>query len=164
MTSLEARSEPEIILVFGEGGHAEQMRRLLKLLDLAPSQCVSLVDRDGLLPELAVEQYVLTPLRDKIRGSYLQVPLSIFRQLSVLRVLLFSNKAKSLITTGPGICVLPSIIMRLKGGQVIYIETWCRFKSKSMTGRFMQLIASRFYVQNESLLNLYPKAIYGGRL
>ncbi|MCM8011711.1 UDP-N-acetylglucosamine transferase subunit ALG14, partial [Enterobacter hormaechei] len=32
------------------------------------------------------------------------------------------------------------------------------------SGRIMYHLASKFYVQNESLLQLYPKAIFSGRL
>ena len=60
--------------------------------------------------------------------------------------------------------VVPSIIFRLLGKKVVYIESWSRFYTASATGIFMYRIANQFYVQNEPMLKRYPKAIYSGRL
>ncbi|HAO9336376.1 TPA: polysaccharide biosynthesis protein, partial [Escherichia coli] len=50
------------------------------------------------------------------------------------------------------------------GTKVIYIETWSRFTTYSLSGRIMYRLSNKFYIQNKSLLELYPKAIYSGRL
>ncbi|EFD8919357.1 polysaccharide biosynthesis protein, partial [Escherichia coli] len=34
----------------------------------------------------------------------------------------------------------------------------------SLSGRIMYRLSNKFYIQNKSLLKLYPKAIYSGRL
>ncbi|WP_281544097.1 PssD/Cps14F family polysaccharide biosynthesis glycosyltransferase [Grimontia sp. SpTr1] len=87
----------------------------------------------------------------------------ILRVSRISMLILFSRKA-CVISTGPGISILPSILVRLRGGKVIHVETWSRFSSQSLTGKYMKYIATDFYVQNESLLNVYPKAKFSGRL
>ena len=69
-----------------------------------------------------------------------------------------------MVSTGPGIAILPAILTRSFGGKVVHIETWSRFYSKSMTGKVMYFLANKFYVQNQSLLKLYKQAIYSGKL
>ena len=50
----------------------------------------------------------------------------------------------------------------LFGSKIIYIETFANSETKSLTGRLVYPIADLFIVQWESMLKLYPKAIYGG--
>lgn len=60
-------------------------------------------------------------------------------------------------TAGPMCC-----IGKLFGSKVIYIETFANIKTKTVTGKFIYKIADLFIVQWESMLELYPKAVYGG--
>jgi UDP-N-acetylglucosamine:LPS N-acetylglucosamine transferase len=68
------------------------------------------------------------------------------------------------ISTGPGLSVVPMLVLRLLGVKIIFVETYCRFNTRSMTGRLMSKIAHRFLVQNKDQLVLYPNAEYCGRL
>lgn len=60
-------------------------------------------------------------------------------------------------TAGP-ICCLG----KLFGSRVIYIETFANINTKTITGKLLYPISDKFIVQWESLLKLYPDAIYGG--
>ena len=60
-------------------------------------------------------------------------------------------------TAGP-ICYLGKIF----GSKIIYIETMANINRKTQTGRLIYPIADLFIVQWESMLKIYPKAIYGG--
>lgn len=60
-------------------------------------------------------------------------------------------------TAGP-MCLIGHIF----GSKVIYIETFANSSSKSKTGSLVYKFADLFIVQWESMLKLYPNAIYGG--
>lgn len=60
-------------------------------------------------------------------------------------------------TAGPMCC-----IGKIFGKKIIYIETFANIHSKTITGRLIYKFADVFIVQWESMLELYPKAIYGG--
>ena len=60
-------------------------------------------------------------------------------------------------TAGPMCC-----IGKIFGSKIIYIETFANIHSKTVTGRIVYKFADLFIVQWESMLKLYPKAIYGG--
>nr|WP_301538293.1 PssD/Cps14F family polysaccharide biosynthesis glycosyltransferase [Providencia rettgeri] len=96
--------------------------------------------------------------------------LNVFSTLGFIRILkdvisLYKkNNIKACISTGPGLAIPAAIITKIYGGKVIHIETWSRFHSKSFTGRILYYIADVFYVQNKSLLKLYPNATYSGLL
>ena len=60
-------------------------------------------------------------------------------------------------TAGP-ICYFGKIF----GSRVIYIETFANITTKTITGKLIYPIADLFVVQWKSMLELYPKAKFGG--
>lgn len=115
-------------------------------------------------PEWSCFHYVTGEFRSK------HSHFDIFRNkgpLIILRTLLKIRKHHSVhtvISTGPGICVLSGIFFKILGAKVIHIETWSRFHTVSITGRIMHFFSDVFYVQNYSQLQFYRKAIYSGKL
>ncbi len=60
-------------------------------------------------------------------------------------------------TAGP-MCCLAKIFRK----KIVYIETIANINTKTITGRLVYYLADLFLVQWESMLKLYPKAIYKG--
>ncbi|MEA5017671.1 MAG: PssD/Cps14F family polysaccharide biosynthesis glycosyltransferase [Erysipelotrichaceae bacterium] len=71
-------------------------------------------------------------------------------------------KPKFIITTGTHTAVPICYIAKLFKTKIIYIETFANIETKTMTGKMIYPIADLFIVQWESMLKLYPKAIYKG--
>nr|BCB97489.1 hypothetical protein [Shewanella vesiculosa] len=159
-------SDKVVLVIYGRGGHQEQMRRLLNQLKKASPEMkfVSIADVPDVLG--AIQHLECPEPRDKFSrwGSPLKVPYSALITLIQCIRLSFKHEISGIVSTGPGMAVLPSILFRLLSKQVIYIESWSRFYSGSLTGRFMYFIANVFYVQNKSMLAIFPKAKYSGRL
>jgi hypothetical protein len=154
-----------ILAVYGEGGHEAQLARLmLKLSPLIKCDIITMTDSKK-NHCWSKDKVFLPELRDKEKHDIIGM---IRRVKSILGVL--SNMKKkyyvsSICSTGPGIAILASLYFKIfSSTQIIYIETWSRFSSKSLTGRFMYFFADVFYIQNKELQPLYPKAIYSGRL
>ena len=74
----------------------------------------------------------------------------------------FKIKPDVVITTGTHTAVPMCYIAKLFGKKVIYIETFANIETKPLSGRMVYPIADLFIVQWESMLKLYPKAVYGG--
>lgn len=165
---MSTTSKPALLLVYGEGGHAEEMRRLLTFLyeDLfSRVSLVAITERGAKDIHNDVVRYNVREVRDKYAGlkifAMMRSLVILFRQInSVFK----SHKVQFVMTTGPGLAIPVALIARLKGIKVLHVETCCRFYSKSLTGKFMENLANDFWVQNEELLKLYPDAKYCGRL
>ncbi len=71
-------------------------------------------------------------------------------------------KPDVVITTGSHTAVPMCYISHLFRKKVIYIETFANMSTKTVAGRLVYPIADLFIVQWESMLKLYPKAVYGG--
>lgn len=69
-----------------------------------------------------------------------------------------------IITTGAHTCVPICYIGRIFGSKLIYIETFANFDTKTLTGKLIYPIANTFYVQWETMMKLYPKSKFGGRV
>ena len=69
-----------------------------------------------------------------------------------------------IITTGAHTAGPMCIIGKLFRKKIIFIETFANINKKTITGKLIYPIADLFIVQWESMLKLYPNAVYGGWL
>ena len=76
--------------------------------------------------------------------------------------LYFKIRPKYIVTTGTHTAVPICYIGKLFGTKIIYIETFANSTTKTLAGKIIYPIANLFIVQWESMLSLYPKAVYGG--
>lgn len=157
-----------VLLIYGEGGHRAQMKRLyghLKPgLDRSDLKVVGICENNDALS--GFRSFSLLGGRDKHSRlkSLVTLPLSVLCSVTLVSVLMLRYRIVGVISTGPGIAVAPSIMLKLFRARIIFLESWSRFETQSMTGKIMYRIADRFYIQHQSLQDLYKKAIYGGLL
>jgi beta-1,4-N-acetylglucosaminyltransferase len=155
-----------LLVIYGDGGHRSEMSHLLSHLTSA-AQIIDIVSLGvGCIDESALAHYPAKDVRHKHNR---------FKSLALFVAGLFSSiftvfqitrrfKVTGVISTGPGLCIVPMVMFRLLGVKTVFVETFCRFNSQSFTGRVMCKVAHRFLVQNKEQLALYPNAQYCGRL
>lgn len=68
------------------------------------------------------------------------------------------------ITTGAHTAVPMCYIAKLFRKKVIFIESFAKSTSPTLSGRLVYPISDLFIVQWESMKEIYPKAIYGGSI
>ncbi|SFE92330.1 PssD/Cps14F family polysaccharide biosynthesis glycosyltransferase [Alteribacillus iranensis] len=68
------------------------------------------------------------------------------------------------VTTGVHTAVPMCYIAKLFGKKVIFIESFAKTSSPTLSGRLVYPIADLFIVQWETMLEHYPKAVYGGSI
>lgn len=143
------------------------MKRLIKLIanDMGNLKLISIAEKGASL-DTFYESVEIYPARNKYGHLKTIVTLPIFFINSIYHTfkLLGKYDIKAIVSTGPGLVVVPALIFRSLNKKVIFLETWSRFTSKSLTGSLMSKISSVFYVQNKTLLNVYKNAVYSGRL
>lgn len=71
-------------------------------------------------------------------------------------------RPKYIVSTGAHTAGPMCLIGHLLGSKIIFIETFANSNSKSKTGSIVYKFADLFIVQWESMLELYPNAVYGG--
>lgn len=154
-----------VLFIYGVGGHKEQMKRLINILDLRDYKKIALIEK-GANIDTFDKTYEIPPARDKYSQlkSLIDLPFFLLFSIFITFKILLTSNTKVIISTGPGIVFIPSLIFRLLGKKIIFLETWSRFNTASTTGKIMYRISHIYYVQNKELLKIYPDAIYSGRL
>lgn len=66
------------------------------------------------------------------------------------------------ITTGVLAMIPICLLVKLFRGKLIYIESFAKVTSPTVTGKLMYKFADQFYVQWPQMKEIYPKAIYLG--
>jgi len=156
----------KLLIVLGSGGHTKEMLRLVELLGPRHKYCY-LVSADD---ELSVKKIVVPGLVYRVvrpRWKDTPLPMVILRTLwSAVQALvaLIRTRPHAIISTGPGPAVPASLLAKVLGIKVVYIETGSRIFALSSSGKILYLFADLFFVQWPELLLLCPKAIYAGRL
>jgi beta-1,4-N-acetylglucosaminyltransferase len=74
------------------------------------------------------------------------------------------ERPDAVISSGAGVAMPYFYLSKLFGAKTIYIESFTRVKSATLTGRLVYPVTDLFCVQWESLHKIYPKAIVIGRL
>jgi beta-1,4-N-acetylglucosaminyltransferase len=99
-------------------------------------------------------------------GSWRSKPFRFMRDLihdlmTFHRVFLL-EQPHCIISTGSGIAVPGFLIARLQGVPTIYIESYARIHSLSLTGRICYHLSDLFLVQHRDLAKQFRRAIYSG--
>lgn len=157
-----------VVLIYGSGGHKEQMARLYaNLAGVLKKKImfIGLCEKSHELNELSFN-FTVPPAREKfsLLKTLFNIPFAIFQTFYFFVLMVCKYNIKLIISTGPGLTVLPVLLGKLFRVKTIFIESWSRFYTASLTGKIMYHLADEFYIQNKSLQKTYPKAKYCGLL
>ena len=157
-----------IILVYGNGGHKEQMRRLYnKIASVSDTELlfIGICENNSNIKDIKINFFV-NSIREKygIIKTLIRFPISVILESYYFMKIISDYNIKIIISTGPGIALVPLILGKILGKKTVFIESWSRFRSASLTGKIVYYFSNEFFIQNRSLKNVYPKATYSGLL
>lgn len=152
----------KICFASSSGGHFEQLMCLKELMNKYPSFVVTentsatRTDKDG---DLNVYRLEIINRKEK---DFIKV---LFHNAKMSFDILKKERPDIIISTGV-LAVVPLIFMGkfLFGAKVIFIESFAKNETPTLTGKIVSHIADRFMVQWPGLLSYYPKAVYKGGL
>lgn len=153
----QAHKPPKLCFMASSGGHFEQIRMMRPLMEKYPSFVMT--EKTAYRAEIPGQKtYYLHQVNRMEPISYLWQLGNAFRSLWVF----WKEKPDVVITTGVLAVIPMCLICKLAGKKLIYIESFAKISSPTMTGSFLHRFADRFYVQWEPMLEVYPDAIYLG--
>lgn len=90
-------------------------------------------------------------------------PLKMLKSFFQIFRILLKEKPDIIISTGSEIAIPAFIIGKILRIKTVFIESWCRVKTRSGTGKIVYPLSDEFLVQWPELLKLYgKKARYEG--
>ena len=172
----DAKQRIKTLVVLGSGGHTAEMLRLITAFDFdryapltlvtAATDTTSRAKAERELPReaLATARWVQIPRAREVGQSFVtSVPSTLHALWACVR-LIWTAAPELVLVNGPGTCVPVAVLARLSGSRVIFVESWCRVESLSLTGRIMYWVAHRFVVHWPELARRYPRAEYLGQI
>jgi len=88
----------------------------------------------------------------------LKTVINLFQSIKVF----LREKPDVVISTGADATVATCMIAKFFGKKIIFIESFCRIKSPSLSARIIYPFADLFLVQWKQNLKFFPKAKYKG--
>lgn len=147
----------KICFAASSGGHTEELSRLNILMNKYESFIVTEKSDYNILDWMKKKYYV----NQINRKEFLFIPKFIKLFFDSCKILKIENP-DIIISTGALATYPICLLGKLKRKKIVYIESFARVDSKSLTGKLMYKIADIFFVQWEEMLELYPNAVYVG--
>lgn len=151
--------EISICFASSSGGHYEELLKLLPLMQKYNSFIVT-EKTNYQINNLNIKTYYLKQINRKELKCILNLFINTVKSLYIF----IKEKPDYMITTGVLSVIPMALITKLFRKKLIYIESFAKITSSTLTGKLLYKFANRFYVQWEEMLKVYPKAIYKGGL
>ena len=160
------------LVVLGSGGHTTEMLALIKDLDAQVySPLIYMVAntddtserRVAVTVGSRVDEIVYLPRSREVGQSYVTSVVTTLWSFAVALYLVARVRPNLLLCNGPGTCLpvaIATLVYRILGiceGNIVFVESFCRVTSFSLTGRLLYPLADMFVVHWEELKALYPK-------
>lgn len=162
------------LIIYGGGGHQQEMERLLNYGVFIGSDHVDLVVftdscsplNDTIARDKPERTIVFPEFRDKhsYLKTFFKLPWIIIKLVYFSFLVHFKYNIKGVISTGPGLAIIPLIIFKSFKIKTVVFESWAMFCRPSYTAKILYHFAGLFIVQHRSMLKVFPKAKYWGRL
>lgn len=147
----------KICFAASSGGHYEQLLMLKPLMDKYDSFVIT----EETLYKTKIKgkkTYYLKQVNRKEFVFFLRMIINFIRSIRIY----MKEKPDVVICTGVLAMIPICLIAKIRNKTLIYIESFAKVNSPTKTGRLLYRFADQFYVQWESMLKVYPKAIFLG--
>ena len=152
----ETRKDIKVCFAASSGGHLEQLLALKPLMERYDS--FILTEKTAYEAKFPVRaRYVKQVNRHE--ASFLpRMAANLVTSLRIWR----AEKPDVIVCTGALATIPFCLVGHARGAKLIFIESFAKTSSPTMTGKLLHKYADRFYVQWESMLSIYPDARYAG--
>ena len=147
----------KICFIASSGGHFEQIMMLKPLMNKYDSFIIT-EKTNYSVSESNIQFYYLNQVnRHELKFLYYMF----VNLLKTLKIFL-KEKPDIVISTGALATIPMCIIAKTFKKKVIFIESFAKIKSPTLTGKFVYKFADRFYIQWEDMKEFYQNAICKG--
>ncbi|MEE1008107.1 MAG: PssD/Cps14F family polysaccharide biosynthesis glycosyltransferase [Agathobacter sp.] len=153
---MENEKKLKLVFAASSGGHYEQLMMLKPLMEKHDSCVVG--EATSYNAKSDIRTYYMHQVN---RKEILFIPKMIGNTIRAIKIL-HKEKPDAIICTGVLAMIPLCLLGKLRGSKLIYIESFAKVTSATMSGKLLYKYADRFYVQWESMLDIYPNAVYKG--
>ena len=164
LNEIKEDKKKKVLFISSTGGHLEELMQLKPMFNNYDYHIITEKTKSN----LSLKKKYPGRVNYLVYGTYttfiknLIYPFKLLYNTVKSFILYLIIKPEYIISTGAHTAGPMCLIGHILGSKIIYIETFANSKTKSRTGSIVYLFADLFIVQWESMLELYPNAIYGG--
>lgn len=178
------RHKYKFLIVLGSGGHTSEMLIMLKQFKdkyerieftfvIADSDSTSIARIAPVLGEHVPYKVIRIPRLRHVGESFIKAVIRLPKILLLNLILVIKVDPDLVLVNGPGTCI-PTIVgaclvqifsPSFKRIFCVFVESFCRVKTISLTGKILYPLVDKFIVQwqpTPEVLRRYPKVIYKG--
>jgi len=161
---MEANKLKKVLFISSTGGHLEELLQLKSMFKKYDYHIVTEKTKSNLslLKQYPNKVSFLTYGTYTTFTKKITYPFKLLFNTLKSFIIYLKKRPEYIISTGAHTAGPMCLIGHLLGSKIIYIETFANSSSKSKTGALVYKFADLFIVQWESMLELYPNAVYGG--
>ena len=151
----------KVLFIASTGGHLDELMQLKKMFDKYNYYIVTEKTKSNLNLKNKYKKkisYLVYGTKDHMLTYPFKLLYNCFKSLYIY----LKFRPKYIVSTGAHTAGPMCCIGKIFGSKIIYIETFANSKTKSATGSIVYKFADLFIVQWEDMLELYPKATFGG--
>ena len=147
----------KICFAASTGGHFEQLMMLKPLMSKYDSIIITEKSQYS-VENKEIKTYYLNQVNRKEKTFLFRM---IVNSLKTIKILII-EKPDIIISTGALSTIPLCLFGKLLRKKIIFIESFAKINSPTLTGKLVYKFADQFYVQWEEMKSIYPKAIYVG--
>lgn len=147
----------KICFTASTGGHFEQLMMLKPLMDKYDSFIITEKTDYSVIKDNR-RTYYLKQVNRNEKTFIFKMILNLFMSLNIF----IKEKPDVVISTGALATIPICILTKMFRKKVIFIESFAKVTSPTLTGKLVYKFADQFYVQWEQMKEHYPEAIYEG--
>ena len=149
----------KVLITASSGGHLEEALALKALKNTYKTVLVT-EDMGYEIGAWQDQVYYLPQINRHNVKDLLRYPLIAWKEFCILR----KEKPDAVISTGAMVTFPLLLLAKLMGIKTIFVECMFNTDHATMTGKLAYRFCDLFIVQWESMLKVYPNAVYGGRV
>lgn len=147
----------KVCFIASSGGHFEQLMMLKPLMNKYESFIVT-EKTDYSVAKNSKKIYYLNQVNRNEKTFIFKM---IVNSFNTIRIFL-KEKPDVIISTGALATIPMCLLAKVFSKKLIFIESFAKVNSPTLTGKLLSGFADQFYVQWKEMLEVYPKAIYKG--
>ena len=151
----------KVLFISSLGGHLTQ---LLQLKPLFKEYEYHIITEKSIITEDLKKQYNMSFLAYGARNYLFRYIFKFSYNIFKSFYYFLREKPDVIVTTGAHTAVPMCYIAKLFGKKVIFIESFAKTSTPTISGKLIYPIADLFIVQWQGMKVHYPKAIYGGSI
>lgn len=150
-----------VLFVASTGGHLNELMQLKKMFNNYDYHIITEKTKSNLALKKKYGKrisYLVFGTKDHM----LTYPAKLFYNCLKSLYLYFKIHPDYIVTTGVHTAGPISLIGKIFGTRIVYIETFASINNATVTGRLLYKVSDKFIVQWESMKKKFPDSDYGG--